>query len=183
LRSARDRRRHRLSILSSKTDHHRPRWFASVSEREIGRCARAADGRARPLSALAAALTTFAAHALSGRKLAFALILTEPVDADTRRRVSPIGRRSPAKSAKRLAAAQAAGYVLRSDIKVAAPALVGAFAEGLIGPLAPVTGDQLQAGAMPVQTLTLSRCAPSVSPTREPALVVGRPVLPARALR
>src|SRR5579871_5863548 len=37
---------------------------ASVSEREIGAMRRAADAAPGPLSALAAALTTFAAHAL-----------------------------------------------------------------------------------------------------------------------
>src|SRR4051794_4589920 len=73
---------------------------ASVSEREIGAMQRAADAAPGPLSALAAAITTFSARALAQRKLAFALI-AEPFDAalDTDRLtfraaiVAEIGRR------------------------------------------------------------------------------------------
>src|SRR3954469_12260938 len=53
---------------------------AEVSEREIEAMQRAADAAPGPLSALAAAITTFAARALEARTLAFALI-AEPVDA------------------------------------------------------------------------------------------------------
>src|SRR5207302_9812592 len=53
---------------------------ASVSEREIGAMRRAADAAPGPLSALAAAITTYAARALERRKLAFALI-AEPAEA------------------------------------------------------------------------------------------------------
>ena len=53
--------------------------IASVSEREIEMVRRAADAAPGPLSALAAALTTFAARALRRRKLAWAVI-AEPVD-------------------------------------------------------------------------------------------------------
>src|SRR6187401_2487919 len=54
----------------------------AVSERELGAMRSAAGAAPGPLSALAAAITTLAARALSERKLAFALI-GEPVDADT----------------------------------------------------------------------------------------------------
>ena len=54
----------------------------SVSEREIGAMRRAADAAPGPLSALAAAITTFAARALRHRRLAWAVI-AEPVDAET----------------------------------------------------------------------------------------------------
>src|SRR4029077_18952498 len=47
---------------------------AAVSERELGAMRGAADAAPGPLSALAAALTTFAARALESRKLTFALI-------------------------------------------------------------------------------------------------------------
>jgi len=53
---------------------------AAVSEREIGAMQRAAAAAPGPLSALAAAITTYAARALGRRKLAFALI-AEPADA------------------------------------------------------------------------------------------------------
>ena len=54
---------------------------AAVAEREIARHARAADAAPGPLSALAAAIATFAARALADRRLAWAVI-AEPVDAD-----------------------------------------------------------------------------------------------------
>ena len=52
---------------------------AELSEREIAALARAAAAAPGPLSALAAAVTTFAARALARRRLAFALI-AEPVE-------------------------------------------------------------------------------------------------------
>src|SRR5947207_2670229 len=52
---------------------------AAVSEREIGAMQRAADAAPGPLSALAAAITTFAARAHTQRKQTFAL-LAETVD-------------------------------------------------------------------------------------------------------
>src|SRR5215470_12656193 len=55
---------------------------AATTEREIGAMRRAADAAPGPLSALAAALTTFAARALSESKLTFALI-GEPADVES----------------------------------------------------------------------------------------------------
>jgi len=54
----------------------------SVSGREIAELRRAADVAPGPLSALAAAIVTFAARALRSRRLTWAVI-AEPVDADT----------------------------------------------------------------------------------------------------
>ena len=70
-----------IATFPSKTDLVAA-LVAAVSERELGAMRRAADAAPGPLSALAAALTTFAARALENRKLAFALI-AEPVDADS----------------------------------------------------------------------------------------------------
>src|SRR5690242_11536013 len=112
---------------------------ADVSEREIGAMRRAADAAPGPLSALAAALTTFAAHALEERKLAFALIV-EPVDADTEAARQPYRAALAEEIGQRLDTAMKGGYVPDQDIKAAAPALIGALAEGLVGPLAPDTG-------------------------------------------
>lgn len=108
---------------------------ASVTEREIGAMRRAADAAPGPLSALAAAIATFAARALESRKLAFALI-AEPMDtaADEARlkfRAALMGELG-----KRLQAAIGASLAPPQDIAVAAPALTGALIEGLIGPLA-----------------------------------------------
>src|SRR6266404_2683024 len=54
---------------------------AAVSEREIGVVRQSADAAPGPLSALAAAIATFAARALARRRLAWAVI-AEPVDAE-----------------------------------------------------------------------------------------------------
>ena len=152
---------------------------ASVSEREIGAMRRAADAAPGPLSALAAALTTFAAHALESRRLAFALI-AEPVDADTEKARQPYRAALAAEVAKRLAAAMTAGYVPNQDLNVAAPALVGALAEGLVGPLAPETNNATQRRDA-VQALTLFALrAVGVADARARGLVV-QAALPARA--
>src|SRR5258708_36672636 len=52
---------------------------AALSEREMAKLDAAAKAAPGPLSALAAAITTFAARALAGRRLAFAII-AEPVE-------------------------------------------------------------------------------------------------------
>ncbi len=143
----------------------------AVSEREIGAMRRAADAAPGPLSALAAALTTFAAHALGSRRLAFALI-AEPVDADSEKARQPYRAALAAEIGRRLAAAMTGGYVPDRDVKVAAPALVGALAEGLVGPLAPQTGDEAQRRDA-VQALTLFALrAVGVADARARGLVV-----------
>jgi AcrR family transcriptional regulator len=109
---------------------------ASVSERELAAVRRAADAAPGPLSALAAVLTTLAARALSRRRLAWAVI-AEPVDAEIDA-VRLVHRRALAgEIAARLAAAIRAGHVPAQDVRIVAPALVGALFEGLVGPLAP----------------------------------------------
>ena len=63
----------------------RPIWsrrcLTEISEREIAALRAAADVAPGPLSALSAAIMTFAARALRHRRLAFAAI-AEPVDAE-----------------------------------------------------------------------------------------------------
>jgi len=143
----------------------------AVSEREIGAMRRAADAAPGPLSALAAALTTFAAHALGSRRLAFALI-AEPVDADTEQARQPYRAALAAEIGRRLSAAMTGGYVPDQDVKVAAVALIGALAEGLVGPLAPETGDETQRRDA-VQALTLFALrAVGVADARARGLVV-----------
>jgi AcrR family transcriptional regulator len=144
---------------------------ASVCEREIGAMRRAADRAPGPLSALAAALTTFAAHALAQRKLTFALI-AEPVDADTDAARLSFRTALGAEIGKRLEIAMNAGQLPDQDLKVAAPALVGALTEGLVGPLA---ADAREDARMrdAVQTLTLFALrAVGVADARARGLVV-----------
>ena len=126
---------------------------AAVSEREIGAMRRAADGAPGPLSAIAAAVTSFAARALREPKLAFAL-LAEPVDADTDAARLDYRKALAAELRRRLVAAIAARALPEQDVAVTAPALLGAILEGLVGPLAAPAGDDARMRDA-VQTVTL----------------------------
>ncbi len=75
----------------------------AVSEREIAALRRAADAAPGPLSALAAAIVTFAARALRHRRLAWAVI-AEPVDAGGRRRASRLPQGAWRASSRRASA-------------------------------------------------------------------------------
>ena len=144
---------------------------ASVTEREIGAMRRAADAAPGPLSALAAALVTYAARALEARKLAFALI-AEPVDAAADEARVAFRAALSAELARRLSAAMQAGFLPEQDIAVAAPALTGALIEGLIGPLAADASDATKSHDA-VQALTLLALrAVGVADARARGLVV-----------
>jgi AcrR family transcriptional regulator len=109
---------------------------AAVSERELAAVRRAADAAPGPLSALAAAVTTLAARALHRRRLAWAVI-AEPVDPEIDAVRLAYRQALAAELETRLAAAVRAGLLPEQDVRLSAPALVGALMEGLIGPLAP----------------------------------------------
>ena len=127
---------------------------AAVSELELAAVRAAAAAAPGPLSALAAAVTTFAARALQRRRLAWA-VLAEPVapEIDTLRLAY---RKALAGELEgRLAAALRAGLLPEQDARAAAAALVGALIEGLIGPLAPAALAKAGAARDAVQALTL----------------------------
>lgn len=143
---------------------------ATVSEREIGAMRRAAEAAPGPLSALAAAITTYAARALESRTLAFALI-AEPADAADDARLA-FRAALTAELGTRLTAAIEGGHLPEQDIAVAAPALTGALIEGLIGPLAADARDDAKTRDA-VQTLTLFALrAVGVADARARGLVV-----------
>src|ERR1700752_1537001 len=127
---------------------------ASVSEREIGAMRRAADAAPGPLSALAAAIATFAARALSARRLAWA-VLAEPGDPEVAAVRIAYRRALAAEIAARLSAAISARHLPEQDAALAAPAVVGALIEGLVGPLAPELPDDPAKARDAAQLLTL----------------------------
>jgi AcrR family transcriptional regulator len=127
---------------------------ATMAEREVALIRRAADAAPGPLSALAAAITTFAARALAERRLAFALI-AEPVEPDVHAARLTYRRVVSAEFGRRIATASAGGYLPDQDATVAAPAVVGALIEGLIGPLAPTAASDPAQARTAVQMLTL----------------------------
>jgi AcrR family transcriptional regulator len=127
---------------------------AAISEHEIGAVQKAGKAAPGPLSALAASIATFASRALRNRRLAWAVI-AEPVDAEVEA-VRIAYRRALAEEFRlRIAAAMQAGYLPAQDTGLAAPALVGALLEGLIGPLSPVGNDDPARARDAVQALTL----------------------------
>jgi AcrR family transcriptional regulator len=151
---------------------------AAISEREIGAVRRAAQAAPGPLSALAAAIATFAARALRNRRLAWAVI-AEPVDVEAETVRLNYRRALAAEFETRIAAAIKGGHLPEQDSKLAAPALVGALLEGLIGPLAPDANEGDAGVRAGVQTLTLfSLRALGVVDARARGLVV-QTVLPA----
>jgi len=108
---------------------------AAVSERELGEMRRAADAAPGPLSALAGAITTFAARSLANPKLAFALIAEQADGAPDEARLA-FRKTLPAEFGERLMIAMKGGHLPDQDPTIAAPALLGALIEGLVGPLA-----------------------------------------------
>jgi AcrR family transcriptional regulator len=127
---------------------------ASVADRELRAMRRAADAAPGPLSALAAAVTTLAARALGRRRLAWAVI-AEPVEPGTDALRLAYRRALAAELEKRIAAAIRAGQLPAQDVRVAAPALMGALIEGLVGPLAPDAAASAGTARDAVQALTL----------------------------
>lgn len=110
--------------------------LAEISQREIAALRNAAAAAPGPLSALSAAIMTFAARALRQRQLAFAAI-AEPVDAEVV--TAGLGlRQALAGEFQALIAASITGkHLPELDPALAAAALLGLLVEGLIGPLAP----------------------------------------------
>src|SRR5690349_19204546 len=96
----------------------------AVSEREIGAMRQAADAAPGPLSALAAAIATFAARALAGRRLAWA-VLAEPAEPDVAAVRIDYRRALADELGARVAAAICARHLPEQDPAFAAPTLVG----------------------------------------------------------
>jgi AcrR family transcriptional regulator len=140
-----------------------------IAGSEIGALRRAAAGAPGPLSALSAAIMTFAARALRERRLAFAAV-AEPVDAELDAVRLTFRKSLAAEFAGRIAAAIAQGRLPEQDTAVAAAALTGLLIEGLIGPLAPdASGREREM----LQTLTLTALrALGVADARARGLVV-----------
>jgi len=145
---------------------------AAVSEAEIEAMRRAADAAPGPLSALAAAIATFAGRALARRRLAWAVI-AEPVDAEADHVRLVYRRALAAEIEMRLAAAIRQGLLPEQDSVLAATALVGALLEGLIGPLAPpVTGGAVAVRDVVRSITLLALRAVGIADARARGLVV-----------
>jgi len=127
--------------------------IATVSEREMTAMRRAADAAPGPLSALASCIASFAARALAERKLAWAA-LAEPVDPEVDVLRLDFRQSIAAEIEARIRAARARQLLPEQDARAAAPAIIGAVVEGLIGPLAPDAAEPAAAREA-VQEMTL----------------------------
>lgn len=109
---------------------------AAVADRELTALRTAADSAPGPLSALAAAIATFAARAVSAQRLIRAVSgeAAEP-QADA---VRLDFRKLLAAEIERLIRTGVdAGHLPEQDCAISASAIVGMILEGLVGPLAP----------------------------------------------
>jgi AcrR family transcriptional regulator len=125
--------------------------LTEISAREIGAVRAAADVAPGPLSALSAAIVTFAARALRHRRLAYAA-LAEPVEAELDAARLAARKALAAEFASLIASAVSGGHLPDQDATLSAAALIGLLIEGLIGPLAPDAAGRERAV---VQSLTL----------------------------
>jgi AcrR family transcriptional regulator len=126
----------------------------AMTEREIGAIRRAADAAPGPLSAIAAAITTFAARSIRNRRLTWAM-LAEPVDAQVDAVQLDYRKALAAELAARIDVALAGGHLPEQDAVLVSAALVGILLEALFGPLAPTPNDMPGKVRETVQTLTL----------------------------
>lgn len=143
--------------------------LTEIAEREIAALRQAAASAPGPLSALSAAIMTFAARALRNRQLTYTAN-AEPAGAELDAARTGFRRALAAEFAMRIAAAVAEGRLPEQDTTLAAAALIGLLVEGLVGPLAPdATGREREL----VQSLTLTALrALGVADARARGLVV-----------
>ena len=115
--------------------------FEEAAERELALVAEIAeDGSRPPLERLAAALETFARRALAAPRLAYAL-MAEPVDPAVEAARLENKRAYQRVFAAVLEEAVAAKEIRALDAELAAAAIIGAFQEALIAPLARARGS------------------------------------------
>jgi AcrR family transcriptional regulator len=145
---------------------------AEVAEGGLEMMRAAADRAPGPLSALAAAIATFAARALAKRRLAWAVI-GEPVEPDVDALRLDFRQSLAAELEKRLDAAVMRSLLPEQDAETTAPAIIGAIVEGLLGPLAPAHDDAAAARTAVQNATVLALRALGIVDARARGLVAG----------
>jgi AcrR family transcriptional regulator len=126
-----------------------------ISASEIAALRRAADVAPGPLSALSAAIMTFATRVLRQRRLLFAAT-AEPVEGILGATQLAFRQALAQEFSARIAAAVSGGHLPAQNTGLAATAVVGLLIETLIGPLAQdPDGQELGQERERVQSLTL----------------------------
>jgi AcrR family transcriptional regulator len=128
--------------------------IAAVAARELAAMRDAADAAPGPLSALAAAIATFAVRSLYARRLIWA-VTGEPVEPQVNALRLDFRQSLAAELETRIKSAIDSGHLPEQEASVAAPAIMGALMEGLIGPLAPSHDTDAAGLRAAVQTATL----------------------------
>jgi AcrR family transcriptional regulator len=115
--------------------------LAELAEREVGAMRAAAAAAPGPLSALAAAIVTFATRALRQRRL---IVAAMAETAETELAPAQRGFRTALAQefAARIAATIAGRHLPEQDGALAAAALIGLLTEALVGPLAPAAAGR-----------------------------------------
>ncbi len=144
---------------------------AAVAGQELAAMRRAAEAAPGPLSALAAAIATFASRMLGARRL-MAALLTDPAEADIDAARLAFRESVAQEFQARIRAATAGGHLPDQDATLSAAALVGALIEGLIGPLAPEAHESAKARAVVQSLMLLSLRALGVVDARARGVVV-----------
>ncbi len=126
----------------------------ALCEREMAAIERAVNAAPGPLSALAAAIATFATRALAARRLVFALI-AEPVEPEIDAARSPYRQALAAQFERLIRNAVAGGHLPDQEAELAACALTGALGAGAVGSPAPVAPDDPAKARARAQMLTL----------------------------
>jgi AcrR family transcriptional regulator len=114
--------------------------FRETADREVAAMGEAAAGPGTVVERIEAVVTTFAAHALHNRRLAWALVY-EPVDPLVDAERLAYRRDYCERMAALLRLGIAGGELPDQDADLTAAALVGGIAEALVGPLSPVPGS------------------------------------------
>lgn len=115
--------------------------IAGVATCELAAVKAAADAAPGPLSALAAAIVTFATRALHARRLIWALS-GEAVSPEIDALRLNFRQALAAELEMRIKAAMTGGLLPKQDGYLVAPSIIGALLEGLVGPLVPATDNE-----------------------------------------
>jgi AcrR family transcriptional regulator len=126
----------------------------TIAEREIAAMRHAADAAPGPLSALAAAITTFGARAIRNRRLTWA-VLAEPVDPEVDAVQLNYRRALASELEARIRKAIDDSRLPPQDVALASAALLGILLEALFGPAAPASSEAAAKSRETVQMLTL----------------------------
>jgi AcrR family transcriptional regulator len=125
----------------------------TICKQEIAAIDHAATQAPGPLSALAAAITTFAARAIRRRELVLALTAA-PIEPELEAVTMSFRQALAGAFEKLVREALATRHLEEQDAALGAAALIGAVIEALLGPFAQVSRDRAEMRAK-VQALTL----------------------------